>query len=153
MTCSVDIIPTLIHLKFEYHDFLLLKNLGDELYESVLMDPSAPIQRIPQPWESSLNKYGLLGLINMPHFGRLNEAHACVKQLLAYFHGGMLWLNEPIPVMVDLIANIMGLSKAGEDLTQYIGGRDTNKKLVKQLKERFGLHHDGRAYHVDNINA
>ena len=52
--------------------------------------PSAPIQWIPQPYVSGFDNYGLLGLINMPHFGRLNEAHACLKQLLACFHGGML---------------------------------------------------------------
>ena len=79
MTCSVDIIPALIKLKFEEHNFLLLKDVWDEPYESVPMEPGAPIQRIPQPWASKLNKYGLLGLINMPHFGQLNEAHACVK--------------------------------------------------------------------------
>ena len=116
MTCSVDIIPSLMKLNFEYHDLLLLKNVWDETYESVLMVPSALIQRIPQPWVSGLNKSGLLGLINMPHFGRLNEAHACFKQLLAYFHGGMFYLNKPIPITVNLIAKITGLPKVGEEL-------------------------------------
>ena len=131
MTCSVDIIPTLIRLKFEDHELLLLKDVWDEPYESVPMVPGAPIQRIPQPWASGLDKSRLLGLINMPHFGRLNEAHACVKKLLACFHGGTLWLNTPIPVTVDLITSITGLSKAGEDSTQYIRGRDTDKRLAK----------------------
>ena len=139
MTCSVDIIPALIKLKFEDHDLLLLKDVWDEPYKSVLTVLGAPIQRIPQPWASELDNSGLLGLINMPHFGRLNESHACVKQILAYFHGGMLYLNEPISVIVDLIINIMSLPKVGEDLVQYLRGRDTVKKLSKQLKECFGL--------------
>ena len=42
MTCSVDIIPTLIRLKFEDHDLLLLKDVRDELYQSVLMGLGAP---------------------------------------------------------------------------------------------------------------
>ena len=117
MTFSVDIILALIKLKFEDHNLLLLKDFWDEPYESVLMGPGASIQKIPQPWVSKSNKSSLLGLINMPHFGRLNEAHACVKNFLAYFHGGMLWLNEPIPVMVNLIARITGLLKAREDPT------------------------------------
>ena len=153
MTCSVDIIPALIRLKFEDHDLLLLKDVQDEPYESVPMVPSAPIQRIPQPWASGLDHSGLLGLINMRHFGRLNESHVCVKKLLACFHGGMLWLNIPIPVTIDLITSIIGLSKAGEDLAQYIHGSDTDKTLSKQLKERFGLQHDGCAYHIDNIKS
>ena len=66
MNFLVDIIHALIKLKFEYHDLLLLKDVLDDPYELVLMEPSASIQRIPQPWVSGLNKYGLLGLINMP---------------------------------------------------------------------------------------
>ena len=117
-TCLVDIIPALIRLKFKDHDLLLLKYVWDETYESVPTVPGAPIQRIPKPWASGLDQSRLLGLINMPHFGQMNEAHVCVKQLLAYFHGGMLWLNTPIPVTVDLIASITSFSKAGEDPMQ-----------------------------------
>ena len=117
------------------------------------MVPGAPIQRIPKPWASGLDKSRLLGLINMPHFGRLNEAHACVKQLLACFYGGTLWLNTMIPITVDLIASITGLLKVGDDPTQYIQGRDTDKKLAKQLKEHFGLQRDGHAYRIDSINS
>ena len=69
MTFLVDIIPALIKLKFEDHDFLLLKYVQDEPYELIPTGSGALIQRIPQPWVSGLNKYGLLGLINMPHFG------------------------------------------------------------------------------------
>ena len=90
MTCSVDIIPALIKLKFEDHDLLFLKYVQDEPYELVPMGPSAPIQRILEPWASELNKSGLLGLINMPHFGRLDKAHECIKPLLAYFDSRML---------------------------------------------------------------
>ena len=51
----------------------------------------------------------------------------------------MLWLNEPILVTIDLIMSIMGFPKVREDPTQYICGRDTDKKLAKQLKERIVL--------------
>ena len=117
------------------------------------MTPGGPIQRIPKPWASGLEKSGLLGLINMPHFGCLNEAHSFVKQLLACFHGGMLWLDTLIHVIVDLIASIIGFPKVWEHSTQYIHGRDTDKKLAKQLKEHFGLQWNGRAYRIDSINS
>ena len=153
MMCSVDIIPALIKLKFDDHDLLLLKYVRDDPYEYFHTAPGVPIQRIIKPWASDLDKSRLLGLINMCHFGYLNEAHACVKKLLACFHGGTLWLNKPIPVIVDLIASITGLLKAREDPTQYICGRDTDKKLAKQLKERFGLQWDGHAYRINSINS
>ena len=79
------------------------------------MGLGAPIRWIPQSWASGLDQSRLLGLINVTHFGRLNEAHACMKKLLAFFHGGTLWLNTSIPVIVYLIASITGLSKAMED--------------------------------------
>ena len=69
MTCLVDIIPALIRLKIEDHDLLLLRDVRDEPYDSIPMGPGAPIRRIPQTWASGLDQYGLLGLINMPHFG------------------------------------------------------------------------------------
>ena len=106
----------MIRLKFDNHDLLLLKDVRDEPYESISMGPGAPIRWIPQPWASGLDQSRLLGLINMPHFGRFNESHACLKQLLSCFHGGTLWLNTLIPVTVYLITSIIGLPKAGEDL-------------------------------------
>ena len=144
--CSVDIIPALIRLNFNDYDLILLKYVWDKPYESVHMMPSDPIQHILKPWSSGLEKSWLSRLINMPHFGHLNEAHACVKKLLACFHGGTLWLNTPIPIIIDLIASITSFPKAGEDLTQYISGRDTDKQLAKQLKECFGLQWDGLSY-------
>ena len=32
------------------------------------------------------------------------------------FHGGAIWLNDPILVMDDIIFDIMGLPKVNEDL-------------------------------------
>ena len=69
MKCSVDIIPALIRLKFEDYDLLFLKYVRDEPYELISMRHGAPIRWIPQPWASGLDQSGLLGLINMPHFG------------------------------------------------------------------------------------
>ena len=62
-------------------------------------------------------------------------------------------MNEPIIVMVDLIASIIGFPKAREDPMQYLRGKDTDKKLAKQLKERLGLQHDVCAYRIDKINV
>ena len=39
MQCTMDIIPTLVKMKFEDHDLFLLKNAIDEPYESLLLVP------------------------------------------------------------------------------------------------------------------
>ena len=135
----MDIIPVLVKIKYEDHILLLLKDVADEPYEFFPSVPSAPIKRILHSLAQGLNKSGLLGLINMPHLRRLNEVNTCIKQLLAYFHGGTLGLDTPIVVTVDMISEIMGLLKAREDPAQYLRGRDNDKKLAQQLKERYGL--------------
>ena len=72
-----------------------------------------PIERIPKDWESGMAIDGLLGLINMPQFGLPTEVNACMKHLLACFHGEWLWLDDPIEFMVRLISEIMRLPKDG----------------------------------------
>ena len=74
----------------------------------------------------------------MPHFGWLNEANACMKQLLACFHGGILWLDKPVPVTVALISEIMGLPKEGPNLFQYFKGKDNSRNLATKLTSILG---------------
>ena len=62
-------------------------------------------------------------------------------------------MNTPIPIIVDLIVSIIGLPNTREDLAPYIHRRDTDKRLAKQLKERFGLQRDVRAYRIDSIKS
>ena len=61
-------------------------------------------------------------------------------------------MDIPIAVIVDLISEITGLPKVGIDPTQYLRGRDNDKKLAQQLKERYVLEWDGRTYRIDDIN-
>lgn len=101
---------------------------------------------------SGLNNVGLLGLINMPHFGQLNEANACVKQLLAYFHGGTLWFDTPVKITVDLISDITRFSKDRPDPSYYFRGNDNDKKLAVRLKNPYGLECGERDYRINSID-
>ena len=49
--------------------------------------------------------------------------------------------------------NIIGLPKAREYPTQYIHGRDTDKKITKKMHELFGLLRLGHAYRINSINS
>ena len=88
----------------------------------------------------------------MPDFGRLVEANACVKKLLACFHGGYLWLDTKIPVTVELISQITGFPIKGPDPSQYFCGKDNEKWLAAKLKKKYGVDHDKREYVVNTIN-
>ena len=107
---------------------------------------------IPQPWAHGLDKDGLLGLINMSHFGWMIEANSCVKQLLACFHGGTLWLDTPLTIIVDLISDITRLPKDGPHPSKYFKGMDNDKWFAAWLKMKYDLQRDGRVYRTNNIN-
>jgi hypothetical protein len=62
----------------------------------------------PLQWETGLEKIGILGLVDLPHFGHGKYETSCVKQLLAVTHGGDIWLDKLVSIDVDLIANITG---------------------------------------------
>ena len=100
-------------MKYDDHDLLLWKDVANEPYESLPLVTGGPVVRIPQSWVQGMDKSRLLGLINMSHFGQLNEANACVKKLLAYFNGGTFWLDIPITLTIDLIYEITRLPKDG----------------------------------------
>jgi hypothetical protein len=57
-----------------------------------------------------------MNLLDIPHFGSGKHINGFVKKLLARFHGGILWMDRPVPINVDLITSITGLPMDGEKL-------------------------------------
>ena len=51
-----------------------------------------------------------------------------------------------------MISEIRGLPKDGPDPSQYIRGKDNDRKLEMTLKKHYSIEHDGRAYRIDSIN-
>jgi hypothetical protein len=63
----------------------------------------------PKQWIVGLDNTCIMNLLEILHFGRDKYVNACVKQLLALVHGGVLWMEKLISIDVDLIADITGL--------------------------------------------
>jgi hypothetical protein len=83
-------------------------NLGDQKAYSMLsphkylmMTKGKNSKIIPQQWTMNLTQSTLLNVMKIPHFGRHQEVNACVKLLLASYHGGYLWLNRCIMIDPD----------------------------------------------------
>jgi hypothetical protein len=68
----------------------------------------------PKQWITSLYNTRIMNLLEIPHFGRGKDSNNCVKQLLELVHRGILWLDRPFLIDVDLIAKITGLAIDGE---------------------------------------
>jgi hypothetical protein len=92
----------------------------------------------PHQWAVGLDRTRILGLLKLPHFGRGQYATTCVKQLLAVMHGGDIWLDKPIPITVELIAQITGLPIRGMDPALILDDKSKEKALAEEMKKKYG---------------
>ena len=97
----IDMVPNLKKMGFVNHDLRKFPKLTMERYLTYVREKKdGPIHIVPMEWERGLDKYGILLLMYMPHFGCTTKVNAYVKQLLLYFHGGCMWININISVDV-----------------------------------------------------
>jgi hypothetical protein len=78
-----DVIDTENFLKFSMKFYLQTVGIGPF---------GEPINQLVQ-WATRMAKNGILGLLDIPHFGRGQYTCKCVKQLMAVTHGGYMWLE------------------------------------------------------------
>jgi hypothetical protein len=90
--------------------------------------------------------------LNLPHFGRGKNTTACVKQLLAVRHGGDISLDKPIPITIELIAQITGLPIQGMDLVLALDDKSKEKVLAKEMKKNYGTARGMRGIIIKQIN-
>jgi hypothetical protein len=96
----------------------------------------------------------LLNVMKIMHFDRHQEVTACVKLLLASYHGGYLWLNRCITVDLALINRIIELSMQGPNPHEYYLGKTTNRALSQNIKEAYGNGEKGtQGYKVASIES
>ena len=69
-----------------------------------------------------------------------------------FFHGGCMWFDSHIFVDVDLIFSITRLPKERVDLTPFFVGKEQDKSLVSQMKEKYNLTRDKRGFDKAYIN-
>ena len=71
MVCTMEIVPSIMRMKYEDHDMLASTKITADPYVTMTTIGSGPIAYIPHDWARGLEISRLLGLINMPHFGWL----------------------------------------------------------------------------------
>jgi len=85
-----------------------------------------------------------MNLLEIPHFGKGKDVNKCVKKLLVVMHGGILWLNRPVSIDIELIAKITGLPTDGEKPVQYMDDKNKEKSLAKEMKKTYGTERGSR---------
>jgi hypothetical protein len=106
----------------------------------------------PLQWATGLEKTGILGLLDLPHFGRGQYTSSCVKQLLAVTHGGDIWLDKLVSIDVELIAHITGFPSRGMDPMQFLDDKSKEKTLAEEMKKKYGTDRGMRGIIIKRIN-
>jgi hypothetical protein len=103
-----DMVDGVNFIKYFDHDVVDVTKFSDLASQNYLESrgegPSGMTLLEPTQWILGLYNTGIMNLLDVPHFGRGNHINTCVKQLLALVHDGILWMDRPVPITMDLIA-------------------------------------------------
>jgi hypothetical protein len=79
-----------------------------------------------------------MNLLDISHFGRSKKVGLCVKQLLAWIHGSVLWMNRPVQLDVEMIAKVTRLPTIDAQPEECLDKRASEKEIVELVKAQFG---------------
>jgi hypothetical protein len=99
-----------------------------------------------------LEKTGILGPLDLPHFDKGQHTTACVKQLLAVTHGGDIWLDKLVSINVEIMANITGFPSQGMDLAHFLDDKARDKDLEEEMKKKYETERGTRGIIIKRIN-
>jgi hypothetical protein len=143
-------------IKYSNHDVAdavkFLDLVPQNYLESRGEGPSGVPLLEPVQWILGLYNMGIMNLLDIPHFGCGKHINGCVKQLLARVHGGILWMDRPMPINVDLIATITGLPMDGEKPEKYLEEKMKEKSISDEIKEKYGMERGNRGIRISDIN-
>ena len=147
-----DILLKVLRLFYSDHDTNMQPILDPKRYMNVEQyTPEAPRMYVIQEWAAKLEKYGILSSLYMPNFAHGKQINACVKQLLLLFHDLLLWLGNPIPMTVELIASITVLPSSRIDPSPLFK-KDQEANIAMQMKEKFVVQRSKRGFVINTIN-
>jgi hypothetical protein len=106
----------------------------------------------PKEWIMGLYNTIIMNLLDITHFGRGKDVNACVKQLLALVHGGILWMDRHVSIDVELIAEIMGLPIDGAKPEKYMAEKTKEKSMEDEIKKKYGTDRGSMGMIIRNIN-
>jgi hypothetical protein len=96
-----------------------------------------PIMVLVQ-WITRLYNFGIMDHLDISHFRCGKNVGLCIKQLLSWVHGGILWMDRLVQIDVALIAKTTGLPTIGAQPYEYLDNKAHEKKIVELVKEQFG---------------
>jgi hypothetical protein len=80
------------------------------------------------------------------------DVNKYVKQLLAVVNGGIIWLDRPILIDVELIEKIKGIPIDGEKHAQYMDDKTKEKALAEEMKQTYKIERGSRGIIINKIS-
>ena len=96
------------------------------------------IEMQPWKWLRGVEEAGLLHLLWIPHFRRALITIFFIRKLLCLVHDGYLWLEEPIPITMELIHRISWLPCTGKEPAE-IAGISGDLAIAEAMKKKYKL--------------
>jgi hypothetical protein len=103
-------------------------------------------------WIMGMYNISIMNLLNIFHFGCGKHINRCVKQLLARVNEGILWMDWPVPINVNLITTITRLPTDGEKPEQYLEDKTKAKSISNEIKAKYGTEKGNRGIRINDIN-
>ena len=97
-----------------------------------------------------MEKARLLHLQWIPHYHRVPITIFVIRNLLCLVPDGYLWLEEPIPIMANLIHPISWLPIKGNNFVA-IEGKSSDLALTEAMKVKYKLEKRKRGYVIASI--
>jgi hypothetical protein len=93
-----------------------------------------------------------MNLLDIPHFGHSTNVGICVKKLVARVHGGIIWIDRPVQINMELITNITRFPTIDMQPEYFLEKKMRQKELAEEVMEHFGTTEGNRGIIIKDIN-
>jgi hypothetical protein len=157
MVTMDDMLEKVLKLSYSDHDVCdatKFPYLAEETYleNTREIGPLGKSIMDPAQWITRLYNYGIMNLLYIPHFRCGKNVGLCVKQLLSWVHGGILWMDRPVQLDAVLITKIIGLPTIDTQLEEYLDNKAREKEIIELVKVQFGTRRGNRGIVLKDIN-
>jgi hypothetical protein len=137
-----DMLGKVPRLRYADHDVCDMAKFPELSEENYLINTGeiGPLGRLvlePMQWIKGLYNSGIMNLLDIPHFGCGKNVGLCFKQLVSQVHGGILWMDRPVQIGVELISKITGFPMVGAQPEEFLENKAHEKELAEQVKAQF----------------
>lgn len=118
---------------YNIQDVEQFPKLKFEAYAKIIIGTNDVKITRPCKWARNLKNSKIMSLLVIPHLECSPGVNSCVRFLLRYLHGGLLWLDHPYNIDFNFIKIVTALSRTREDPDTILIAHDASKQDVYKI--------------------